>query len=453
MRFKKFLFFMIVMGLAPLGQAIAEVTSPIIISNADMNNEEQSSPWSFHGQATYVMQWHPDFNAPYTGPNSLTPFSNSAQTSDVTLYLGRRLWNGAEIYINPEYDQGFGLNNTLGLAGFPSAEAYKVGSQDPYFRLPRLFLRQTFDLGGERVTLEDQPNQVATTTTANNVVVTLGKFSVVDIFDTNKYAHDPRVDFLNWTAVDAGAFDYAADAWGFSEGLAVEWNQNNWSYRSGFFALSTVPNSTNLDLSFKQYQLVEEVERRHQWNGHDGKLKALVFLSRGNFGTYEDAIAANPSNPDTSSVRSFKNRSGFAIGAEQELTSEVGAFARFSWNDGQVETVEFTDTNQAVSFGLSIKGNSWKRHQDTLGVAQIYNSLSDNAKQYLGSGGLGVLIGDQPPQAYLNYGVESISEIYYNLALTNYLNISANYQYVLNPAYNKDRGPVNIFGFRVRAYF
>jgi len=427
----------------------AQSTNVLTLTSADQQDIQEESPWSFHGQATYVMQWHPDFSAAYTGQNSMTPISNSAQTSDITLYIGRKLWSGAEIYINPEIDQGFGLSNTLGMAGYSSGEAYKVGAQDPYFRLPRAFLRQTFNLSGETLTLEDQANQVATSISANNVVITAGKFSVVDIFDTNKYAHDPRLDFLNWSILDAGAFDYAADAWGFTNGAAVEWNNSWWTIRSGFFALSTTPNSTNIDLSFKQYQLVEEFEERHEINGHTGKFKVLGFLSRGSMGTYADAISQNPTAPDSSLVRRFGNKTGFALNLEQEISPTLGAFARFSWNDGKTEAFDFTEINQALSFGLSMKGNQWKRHQDTVGIAQTINSLSDDAKSYFRAGGMGILIGD----GGLNYGNERITELYYNMVLSKNFAVGIDYQFVSNPAYNQDRGPINIFGFRVRASF
>ena len=427
----------------------AQNTNTLSILDAPIKDERTTSPWSLHGQATYVMQWHPDFNAPYSGANSMTPKSNSAQTSDITLYIGRKLWNGAEIYINPEIDQGFGLSNTLGMAGYSSGEAYKVGAQDPYFRLPRAFLRQTYNLHGDNLYLEDQANQVATNISSNNVVITLGKFSVVDIFDTNKYAHDPRLDFMNWSVLDAGAFDYAADAWGFTNGAAVEWNNGWWTLRSGFFALSTTPNSTNLDLSFKQYQLVEEFEERHNINGHEGKFKVLGFLSRGSMGTYNDALLQNPNSPDTSLVRNFSNKVGFVLNLEQEITSSLGAFARFSWNDGKAEAFDFTEINQSLSFGLSMKGNQWKRPQDTLGIMQTINSLSDDAKSYFRAGGMGILIGD----GGLNYGNERITELYYNMSLSKNFAVGIDYQYVSNPAYNQDRGPINIFGLRLRASF
>jgi high affinity Mn2+ porin len=191
--------------------------------------------WSVHGQLTNVTQWHPGFKAPYSGADSLDPHSSSAETTDLTLYLGTRLWQGGELYINPEIDQGFGLSNTLGIAGFPSGEANKVGASSPYLRLQRTFLRQIIGLGGAAQNIEAGANRLGGSVEENDVTVTLGKFSVTDLFDANTYAHDPRADFLNWSIIDAGAFDYAADAWGDTR-TAWQWNGPNPGGRCGAVA-------------------------------------------------------------------------------------------------------------------------------------------------------------------------------------------------------------------------
>jgi len=167
--------------------------------------------WGLHGQTTFVTQYHPGFHAAFSGPNSLDPQAQARETFDLTLIAGLRLWRGAELWANPEVDQGFGLSNTLGVAGFTSGEAYKVGAAVPYFELPRLFVRQTINLGGEVAHIAAGLNQLAGSQTAHRVVVTVGKLAVVDVFDTNRYAHDPKNDFLNWSIIDAGSFDYAAD--------------------------------------------------------------------------------------------------------------------------------------------------------------------------------------------------------------------------------------------------
>ncbi|MCL6455625.1 MAG: carbohydrate porin, partial [Ralstonia pickettii] len=219
---------------------VLSLQSAALAAGADTPATDIPEPerWNVHGQFTNVTQWHPSFRSPYSGTNSLTPDNNTKETVDVTLYLGLRLWKGAELYANPEIDQGFGLSNTVGLAGFSSGEAYKIGNNAPYRKLPRLFLRQVINLGGEQQAVESAPNQLAGSRSADNVTITVGKFSVADIFDTNTYAHDPRGDFLNWAVIDAGAFDYAADAWGYTHGLAVEWTQSWWSLRGGLVALS-----------------------------------------------------------------------------------------------------------------------------------------------------------------------------------------------------------------------
>jgi high affinity Mn2+ porin len=416
--------------------------------------ERDSSPpesWSLHGQFTNTTQYHPSFRSPYQGANSMDPGNSGRETIDLTLYAGLRLWKGAAVYVNPEIDQGFGLTGTLGAAGFTSAEAYKVGDTHAYWRMPRYFLRQVIGLGGEEDPTPSAPNLLAGPQPSDNVTLTVGKFSVVDIFDTNRYAHDPRADFLNWAVVESGAYDYAADSWGYSAGAAAEWTQSWWTLRGGFFALSRLPNQTQLDVTFQQFELVAEFEERHAWLGHPGKVKLLAFNNRGRMGEYDAAVDVGlqtGTGPNTVLVRHMASRPGVALNIEQELTADLGTFARASWNDGTQEAFEFTDINRSLSAGLSLAGKRWSRDQDTLGVAFVINGLSTAARRYFAAGGLGVLIGDgQLP----DYGLEKIVETYYSAHLLEGLTVSADFQYVVNPAYNGDRGPISIFGLRIHA--
>ncbi|WP_288108948.1 carbohydrate porin, partial [Limnobacter sp.] len=121
--------------------------------------------------------------------NSLQQNERLEETTDLTLYAGLRLSPSTEFWINPEIDQGFGVSNTVGVAGFPSGEAYKIGANAPYLRVPRAFIRSIFALPGGSTTIEGSANQLAGPVATNNVTVTLGKFSVVDVFDNNTYAH------------------------------------------------------------------------------------------------------------------------------------------------------------------------------------------------------------------------------------------------------------------------
>lgn len=436
------------LGLLP-ALALADATAEAV---ADQAVADSSKAWGVYGQITNVTQWHPAFNAPYSGGNSMDPRARNAETTDLTLYAGFRPWQGAEVWINPEYDQGFGLSNTLGVAGFPSGEAYKVGANTPYLRLPRLFLRQTINLGGGEEKIDAAANQLAGRRASDNVIITLGKFSVVDVFDNNAYAHDPRGDFFNWSVVDGGAFDYAADSWGFTLGGAVEWSHDWWTLRGGLFALSTEPNGKKIDTRFKQHSFVTEFEVRHNWFSRPGKIKLLAFNNRGNMASYRDAVAQagqNVGTPDVAAVRHMQNRAGMVLNLEQEWSPSLGFFARASANDGGKEAFEFTEINRSVSLGLALKGDSWGRHDDTFGLAAVVNHLSGSARDYFAAGGMGILIGD----GRLNYAPEKIAEIYYGLRAAKQLTLTLDYQHVVNPGYNHDRGPIPLVGLRLHGEF
>jgi high affinity Mn2+ porin len=416
---------------------------------------EQVQPenWAIHGQATITWLLQPAFRSPYQGPQSLSPAANGRETIDATLYAGIRPWPGAEIWINPEVDQGFGLSNTFGVAGYPSGEAYKLGKAEPYVLVQRGFLRQTVDLGGETEKLEPDLNQLGGTQTADRLVFTIGKYSIVDIFDTNTYAHDPRNDFLNWSIIDQGAFDYAANVWGYTYGGAAEWYQDWWTARVGVFDLSQAPNTVALSHGFGQGQFVAELEERHTLWDQPGKLKLLYWLTRGNIGTYLDAISlgeATGTTPSTGAVRSFRTKGGFGLNLEQHVAPDLGVFARASISQGTVEEDAFTDINQSISGGLSLTGSRWGRPDDTVGLAGAANRISHQGKLYLAAGGLGGIIGDgQLPNA----GPEQILEAYYRVAVFSFAHVAFDYQFINHPAYNRDRGPVSIFGLQLHLRF
>ena len=439
------------------GPTPAQGNSPSVVLStapAPENAAAAGEDWAIHGQSTFTAQYHPGFPAAYSGPQSLDSHEQARETWDLDVDGGFRPWPGGEIWVDFEVDQGFGLSGTFGVAGFPSAEAYKVGYAEPYPRIPRVFLRQTFNLGGEAQPVAGADNQLGTTPTADRIVLTVGKFSVPDIFDTNQYAHDSRNDFLNWSIVDAGSFDYAADAWAFTYGAAVEWYQDWWTIRSGLADLSTIPNSKDLDTRwFDQYQYDEELEERHTILGEPGKLKLLGFLSHGRMGAYDQAAAialATGTPANIAAVRSMHDRGGLSLNLEQQIATDLGVFARAGWNQGQYEAFDFTDINKTVSFGGSLGGARWGRDDDRVGLAFVVNDASHAAKQFFAAGGLGILVGDGQ---LLYSGPEKIIETYYSLAAFSFARVSLDYQFVVNPAYNRDRGPVSVFGIRGHAEF
>jgi high affinity Mn2+ porin len=414
---------------------------------------------AFHAQATFVEQGYPAFRSPYQGPNSLPGGAEGRETTDITLFAGFRLWKGAELWIDPELDQGSGVGDTHGAAGYPSAEAYKEGSAYPYARVQRAFIRQSIELGGESEKVEADANVFAGTQSSNRIVVTIGRYYVTDLFDTNKYANNPKADFLNWSLVNAGTFDYAADVIGNTYGAAAEWYQDRFTLRGGIFDLSKTPTGGNsplgvgLDPTFGQFQLVGEIEERHELWGQPGKLKLTGLVSRGRAGQYADAIALAEMTgqpADISAVRKYDSRPSVSLNLEQDIAPEIGVFARAGWADPNIEPWDFTDIDRTLQMGVSISGKLWGRADDRIGIAGVLNGISSIHEAFLNAGGLGILIGDgQLPHP----GTEKILEAYYSYALTSSTKLSFDYQFLDNPGYNTDRGPVSLFAGRLHTQF
>lgn len=420
--------------------------------------------FSLHGQATAVWMGYPAIHQAYNGAHSLFPGGEIQETVDVTLNAGYRPWQGGEVWTNLEIDQGYGPGNTLGVAGYVSGEAYKLGQSEPYARVQRLFLRQTFDLGGATQKVEADTNIFEGSQTEDRVVVTAGRFYIPDLFDTNKYANNPKSDFLNWSIMNAGTFDFAADAWGSTYGVAAEWYQGRYTARGGVFDLTITPAGSESplgivpDRTFQQLEWVGELEERHDLWGQPGKLKVTGYLINGRMGSYSDAIAyiaANSGNPAfdpgaaLQPVRRWNVRPGVSVNLEQQVTPDVGMFLRAGWGDGSLEVYDFTDINETVSGGFSVSGKLWGRPEDTWGVAGVVNHISNEYRDYLNAGGLGLQIGDG---ALNRAGLEQILETYYSLPFS-FTHMTFDYQLVVNPAYNKDTGPVSLFGLRLHTQF
>jgi high affinity Mn2+ porin len=418
---------------------------------------------SLHGQSTFVYQGYPAFRSPYEGAQSLPGVGEARETFDMSLFVGLRLWQGAEFWINPEIDQGHGLADTHGVAGFTSGESYKLGFDYPYARANRYFVRQTIDLGGQTQKVDGDVNLFAQSYTENRMVLTVGRYYITDIFDTNKYANNPKTDFLNWAVINAGTFDFGSDSWSTTYGVAAEWYQGIFAFRAGVFDMSATPAGAlsplggQLDSTFSQQQVVGEIEERHQLWGQPGKLKITGFLIHGRMGDFQGAVAlSQPGQPfagDPSdalvSVRDYRLRPGVSLNMEQQVSETVGVFARAGWADGYVEPWDNTDIDRTVEAGISIIGKDWGRPNDTVGLAGVINGLAPVHAAYFAAGGMGIVIGD----GALNYGLEQIVEAYYSYALTDSTKITFDYQFIANPGYNADRGPVNVFAGRFHWQF
>ncbi|MET0676197.1 MAG: carbohydrate porin [Bradyrhizobium sp.] len=420
-----------------------------LIPKTDLADPE-SDRWEIHGQTTYLHQGYPSFRAAYSGPNSFTPAPQAQQTWSNSLYLNARLWQGGEFYFNPELLQGFGLNNTTGAGGFPNGEAQKSNFPYPHFNPSRLFVRQTFGFGGEQEELASGPLQLAGKADVNRLTLQAGKFSIVDVFDGNAYARDPRKDFMNWSLWSAGAFDYAADRLGLGYGVVADLNQKQWALRGGYFLMGAESNSNNFDMRIPQRGgYVIELETRYSLFSLPGKLRTIGWLNSANSGSYRETLNNPAFNLDIAQTRTGRTKYGYVLNVEQTLTDDIGLFGRWSWNNGKTEIMAFTDIDASLAAGTSIKGTKWGRPDDIIGIGGAINALSRDHRDFIAAGGLGVLIGD----GQLNYRKERVLETYYSYALSKNMTLTADYQFITNPAYNADRGPVHVFSGRFHGEF
>lgn len=412
---------------------------------------DQDKRWDARFQATYVWQQKPSFRAAYSGPNSLLPGREKAYTFSSTAYLGWRPASDLEIWFNPELVQGVAFSGLHGFGGFPNGEQQKVSGPNPTLYRSRLFLRKTWALGGEDLPVEGEANQFSMTTKQERLVLTAGNLAVTDVFDPSSYAHDARTQFMNWAFLTHGAYDFAADARGYSWGAALEYYRDDWAFRAGRFMQPAQSNGLALDRRIgRRYGDQIEIEHAHQLAGRPGQTRLLLFRNHVRMGAFDDAIAsAAGAIPDLSAVRREQSKRGVALAFEQEVRDDIGIFARASRHDGRTETYAFTEIDQSVSTGVSIKGRAWSRAEDTLGMAVAFNGLSSAHQRYLAAGGLGAFLGD----GALNYGRERIGEIYYSLRLARSAWLSLDYQRIINPGYNRDRGPVSVASARVHLEF
>jgi len=413
----------------------------------------ESTDWNVHAQTTFLPQGYPSFSAPYSGPNSLPGRGQLQATWTTTAFLGARLWDGGEFYFDPELSQGFGINSALGIAGFPNGEAQKAGAPYPRIRPQRYYFKQTFGFGGAQEDVADGPNQLAGKRDIDRVTLIVGRFAVGDFFDNNSYAHDPRADFMNWALWASSAYDFPADLPGYTDGAVVELNRKDWAIRGAVLEVPSQPSSDKL--TFKGQGTVVEFEERHTLFDQPGKLRLGVFGNQGVTGSYRQALAIEATDPTLdindvmASIRRVSPKYGFYANLEQQVATDVGVFARASWNNGQTEILSFTDVDRSLSGGVSVKGGRWGRPNDTIGIGGAINGLSAAHRDFLAAGGTGLVIGD----GQLNYRPEQIVEAYYAYQLGKGVTLTADYQFIANPAYNADRGPVSIFSGRLHGEF
>ena len=437
----------------------------------DMDDET----WNAYGQFTFASVWKAPFAAKYTNQNgstnSLLPDAETSFASTFTVFLGLRLWPGAEGYFVPEVIAERPLSQLHGLGGAVQIwELQKTGSETPSLYRSRAYIRQTIGLGGERVAKTSDPMQLGTTVDSRRIVIVLGNFSVLDFMDKNTFAGDLRRQFFNMAFMTHAAYDFASDARGYSWGGLVELYWDAWVLRFARMAPPEHPNQLSLDTRLGTYYGDQiELEHSHKLFGKAGVARLLAYRNRLNTGSFDDAIAAfqadpsknaancqsfnygssNAGAPDLCWARKPDTKMGIGINLEQHLTDDVGLFLRGMYSDGQTEVYAYTSTDRSLAFGLLAGGSAWGRSNDLAGIGGNFGWISASHANYLRLGGVDGFIGD----GGLRQASEELFEVFYSFAVVSDVWLSADYQLIVNPAFNADRGPVNLFGLRAHAEF
>lgn len=428
------------------GNDAPDSSTPTVFSHSE------TARWWVSGQVNIVFQAHPDFHALYSGPNSLSARAEHATSRVLTLYTGYRLSKHTEALFDLESAGGRGISDALGMAGFTNVDVVRnpeLGSK-PY--VARLMLHQMIALGGEDEKAERTSTSLLTKLPSRRIELRAGKMSIADYFDVNSVGSDSHLQFLNWTAVNNGAYDYAADTRGYTVAAMVEYQDHNWGARFAEALMPKVANGPKLDYDVLRARS-ENIELEFRPELRKGKktiIRLLSFINHADMGSYREAVQAFLAGTDPQpNIEAHRKQGrikyGFGVNAEQEITKTMRVFGRLGWNEGQNESFAYTEVDQAVEAGADWRLERWQRPNDKIGIAFITNGISRLHQLYLALGGNGFLLGD----GRLTYGREDIIETYYNAHLWRGVYFSPELQWAAHPGYNKDRGPVVVPGLRL----
>jgi high affinity Mn2+ porin len=408
------------------------------------------------GQANFIFQAHPPFHAASSGKNSLNPHYEKATSRVLTLYTGVRLNNSTELLLDMEEAGGAALSTGLGLAGFTNLDIVRnpLLSKAPY--VARGMIHKVFALSTDKIESERSALSLFDELPRRRLELRFGKLSMVDFLDQNSAATDTHFQFTNWAVDNNGAYDYAADTRGYTVGLIADYEDRNWGFR---FAEALMPKVANgIDLVWRPWQVHAEnweYELRHGIIPRKaGVVRLLAYTNYANMGIYRDAVAGFEkglvSRPEiTDHPWHITRKYGFGINVEQSLTSYLTVFGRFGWDNGKTESFAYTEVDQTFAGGLGVKGAVWRRRHDRAGLALVTNAISKDHQTYLADGGYGFLIGD----GALRYGREDIVESYYTAHLWRGIYVAPGLQHIVNPGYNRERGPVLVGSFRLHLEF
>jgi high affinity Mn2+ porin len=416
----------------------------------------QTARWWVSGQDNIILQWHPSFDAKYSGPNSFRTVAEQATSNIGTIFTGLQLTNTTEIFMHFEMADGGGISDALGLGGFTDLDVVRNPTLGPVPYIARGMIRQIIPLSDETVEAERTPWYLATKVPVRRLELRFGKMGVNDFFDINDAGTDSHLQFMNWTVDDNGAYDYAADTRGYTMGLLAEYYDRNWAFRFAEALMPKVANGIDLQWNLRRARAENYELELHSSIGGKGNtsIRLLTFVNHANMGVYRDAVAnflaGKTLRPEiTAHPLQTTTKYGFGVNLVHQVSKNTRAFSRFGWNEGQHESYAYTEVDQTLQVGGDLAGERWKRRLDKAGVVVATNAIKKDHQNYLRLGGLGFLLGD----GRLNYGRENIIETYYNVHVWRGIYTAFDLQHVNNPGYNRDRGPVLVPSLRFHLDF
>ncbi len=437
-------------GPAPVPNAPAPAADPVTIFN-----HPTDSRWYLAGQVNIIEQGHGGFRARYSGPNSLRSTAEHAASRIFTFYTAARLSNSTDAVFDLEEASGSGISNGLGLAGFTNLDVVRVpGEGSPLSTAPyvaRAMVRQVVGLSRDTEEAEAGPLGVLTKLPVRRLEFRVGNFALPDFVDVNAIGSDSHLQFMNWTVVNNGAWDYAADTRGYTWGALVELHARTWALRFVEALMPQVANGIDLRWNLRRARGHNlELELHPRVLAKRTVVRLLAYRNIADMGSYGEAIerfrAGLTPAPDIVAARRPGSRKyGFGLNVEQQITSRLRGFGRVGWNDGHTESFVYTEVDRTGGFGGDYRGDRWGRRLDKVGAAFVANGLSAVHREYLALGGQGFLLGD----GRLNYGRENIFEAYYTAHLWRGVFASLDLQHISNPGYNRDRGPVWVPALRL----
>ena len=447
---------LVVSSVAQDSPAAGDTQPPAPDPKATFFEHSNTSKWWFSGQANFVFQAHGDFYAQYSGTNSLKNYSEHATSRVLTFYSGYEFSPNTMAYLDVEEAGWGGISGALGLAGFTNLDVVRnpsLGSQ-PY--IARLMFQQIIPLSDEKMEVERTALSLATQVPVRRLDIRFGKFSLADYFDLNVGGTDSHYQFLNWVIDNNGAWDYAADTRGYTIGAILDYEDRNWGLRFAEVLMPKVANGPNLDADVARAR-AENIELELHpklLKNKDTTIRLMNYVNHANMGDYEQAIALYLDHvtrtPDVTATRKQGTvKYGFTINFQQEVSSDIWAFGRWGWNEGQHESFAYTEDNEGVELGVYVKGTRWHRSLDRAGAAFVSSGISAAHQEYLANGGLGFILGD----GGLTYGRETIEEAFYTAHVWRGIFAAFDLQHINNPGYNQVRGPVTVPGLRLHLEF